>query len=113
MSEFIHVVQNDTKPDLYFQLIQKNNDAIYPLASKTVKAKFRLQNASSSLWEATCSNVWASRGICRLVWPSGALNVDAGSYEIEIYVEDPSSNIQTVLDIIDVNVKAEFGAVSS
>jgi len=109
----IEVVQNDLKPDIYFMITNKSDDTVVDVSASSivVTAKFRAKGASTSLFEATCTKVKPVLGIVSMVWPADSLDVDAGRYEIEITVTD-GTDPQTVLDIVQVRVKEEFGDVS-
>jgi len=108
------VRQNDLDPPVYFVLWKKEAPTVerdVSASTTTVSALFRLKNASTSLFAATCDKVLPSLGLCKMEWPADSLDVDAGDYEIEITI-DWDGRPETVEDIIPVTVLPEFGAVS-
>ena len=110
----IEVTVNDLKPDLYFQLYNRNTDIQLDISDSTtdVTALFRsLNNTDESEFEFTVTKHVASLGIIKLTFPADSLDIDAGRYQIEITV-DFNGSTQTVIDIFPVRVREEFPAVA-
>ena len=64
-------------------------------STTTVYAKLRAKGTTTVLQTITCTKVFPSVGWFRLDWPADTWDVDAGRYEVEVYV-DFDSDIQTV-----------------
>lgn len=112
MSEVIELVEDDVNVKRYFQIIEKNDASAKNIVGKTITARLRLKNASTTLWQDTCNIIQGTTGLCELVFDGTELDLTAGSrYEIQIYVNS-GSDIETVLDLIDIKIIAKFAAVT-
>lgn len=113
MPKAIEVTQNDLKPDLYFQLYNRANTEVLDisLSTTTVSAKFRVKGDDESLFEVALSKVLPDVGVVKMEWPADSLDVDVGRYELEVTVSFDGSP-QTVVDIVSIKVREEFGAVA-
>ena len=123
--ETIKVVAGDTKPDLEFTLRDahkaapgKKLDADDPstwapldLSSSTVTVQFRALGGTSVLDTMTCGilDQTAKPGQCYMQWKTDpkTLDVDAGTYEAEINVNE-NGGTQTVVDKFKIKVRAAF-----
>jgi hypothetical protein len=105
----IKLVSGDDGPPIQFQLSDENGAALdVSDALKTVHAKFRKRGTSTVLFTATCTKVAGGyAGICELAWPAASLDVDAGYYELEFYV-DTNGSIQTCYDVQRIKLRDDF-----
>jgi len=91
------VHQGDDNPSLMFRLKDIEHDCWLDLSLSTtvITAKFRKQGSTTVLQTITCSKLFGgATGYVQMDWPSDALDVDAGDYEIEVAVSFDGS-IQT------------------
>jgi len=124
--ETIQLVSGDTKPDLNFtvrdsttaatgQVLDKEDPTTWgplDLTGKTVRFKFRplggvLENPSVNV--IICDTIPPYiNGDCVMNWNEATLDVDAGTYEAEIEVEDSNGGIYTVFDKLKFKIRADF-----
>lgn len=119
----INVHQNDSRPSLYFHIYDEDNDVWVDLSGATtvVTAKFRASGTATVLETITCDKMFdgGASGWVKMEWPTDALDVDVGRYEIEVSVSF-DGEIQTANkyyfegaeddddDILPIRVKEEF-----
>jgi len=121
--ETIKVVAGDTKPDLEFTLrdahkaapgkkLDEDDPSTWApldLSSSTVTVKFRALGSTSVLDTMSCGilDQTDKPGQCFMQWNAGTLDVEAGTYEAEINVND-TTGTQTVVDRFKIKVRAAF-----
>jgi hypothetical protein len=123
--ETINLVAGDDKPELNFVLRDSSTAAVgstlnpddpstwapIDLTNQTVRVKFRplggtLENESVNVM--LCGkHAPYSEGRCFMQWNPTTLDVDAGTYEGEIEIEDTSGK-QTVFDKLKFKVRDDF-----
>lgn len=120
-SETIKLVTGDHLPLLTFTLKDSNtaasgatldeNDsttwAPISLSGSTVRFRIRQVGSTTVKETITATVTDASNGVCTVEFPTGALDT-AGTFEGEIEITNSSSKIQTVYDLIKLNVRADF-----
>ena len=120
-SETLKLVTGDNLPLLTFTLKDSNtaasgatldaNDsttwAPIILSGSTVKFRIRQVGSTTVKTTITATITDASNGVCTVEFPTGALDT-AGTFEGEIEITNSSSKIQTVYDLIKLNVRADF-----
>ena len=97
MMDPIMVHENDLNCDYYLRLgdIESGEWLDLSDSTTTVTAKFRKVNTTTVLQSWTLSKLFGgATGYVKFVWPAAALDVDKGTYEIEISV-DFDGRIQT------------------
>jgi hypothetical protein len=128
----INLVSGDDKPALNFTLRDSSTAATgkvlneddpttwapIDLTSQTVRIKFRSLGGDTVLDTMTCviktPQVDAggvpndNTGKCSMQWNATTLDVDAGTYEGEIELEDASGKKQTIFDKLKFKVRADF-----
>jgi len=119
----INLVAGDDKPELNFTLRDSSTAATgktldeddattwapIDLTAQTVKVHFRLLGSSTVLDTMTCGkSAPYTDGKCFMQWNLTTLDVDAGTYEGEIELEDTSGRKQTIFDKLKFKVRADF-----
>ena len=119
----INLVAGDDKPELNFTLRDSSTAATgktldeddpttwapIDLTSETIKVHFRLLGSTSILDTMTCGKTTPyTSGLCFMQWNATTLDVDAGTYEGEIELEDTAGKKQTIFDKLKFKVRADF-----
>ena len=119
----INLVAGDDKPELNFTLRDSSTAATgktldeddpttwapIDLTSETIKVHFRLLGSTTILDTMTCGKTAPySSGKCFMQWNLTTLDVDAGTYEGEIELEDSSGRKQTIFDKLKFKVRDDF-----
>lgn len=119
----INLVAGDDKPELNFTLRDSNTAATgktldeddpttwapIDLTDQTIRVKFRSLGGDTVLDTMTCGkSAPYTDGKCFMQWNLTTLDVDAGTYEGEIELEDSSGKKQTIFDKLKFKVRADF-----
>lgn len=119
----INLVSGDDKPELNFTLRDSNTAAAgktldeddattwapIDLTAQTVRVYFRDLGGDTILDTMTCGKTAPyTDGKCFMQWNLTTLDVDAGTYEGEIELEDTSGKKQTIFDKLKFKVRADF-----
>ena len=119
----INLVAGDDKPELNFTLRDSNTAATgktldeddpttwapIDLTDQTIRVKFRSLGGDTVLDTMTCGkHAPYADGKCFMQWNLTTLDVDAGTYEGEIELEDSSGKKQTIFDKLKFKVRADF-----
>ena len=119
----INLVAGDDKPELNFTLRDSNTAATgktldeddpttwapINLTNQTIRVKFRSLGGDTVLDTMTCGkSAPYTDGKCFMQWNLTTLDVDAGTYEGEIELEDSSGKKQTIFDKLKFKVRADF-----
>lgn len=109
----INLVSGDSRPDLIFQITNRNDGSIVDLVSSaiTVFMKFRERGSATTIADITCEKTLPESGICTLKWPIGTLDVEAGRYEGEVYLND-GGDIQTDFEVVKFKLREGFADVA-
>jgi hypothetical protein len=119
----INLVSGDDKPELNFTIKDSNtaasgatldeddSDTWAPIdiTNQTIRFIFRALGGDSILDTIICSKTSPyTDGKFFMQWNATTLDVDAGTYEAEIEMEDSSGNKQTVFDKLKFKVRDDF-----
>jgi len=119
----INLVAGDDKPELNFTLRDSNTAAAgatldeddattwspIDLTGQTIRVHFRLLGSTSILDTMTCGRTTPyTNGECFMQWNLTTLDVDAGTYEGEIELEDSAGRKQTIFDKLKFKVRDDF-----
>jgi len=119
----INLVSGDDKPELNFTLRDSNTAAAgktldeddattwapIDLTAQTVRVYFRALGGDTILDTMTCGkSAPYTDGKCFMQWNLTTLDVDAGTYEGEIELEDTSGRKLTIFDKLKFKVRADF-----
>ena len=121
--ETINLVAGDDKPEINFTLRDSNTAAAgatldeddattwapIDLTAQTVRVYFRALGGDTVLDTMTCGkSAPYTDGKCFMQWNATTLDVDAGTYEGEIELEDTSGKKLTIFDKLKFKVRADF-----
>jgi len=120
-SDTIKLVTGDTKPTLSIQIrdaataasgktLDENDETTWApvnLTGATVKLRIRALGETTVKSTLTCSVTDGTNGKVATDWPTGTLST-AGTFEGEIEVTDSSGGIQTVYDLVKLQVRSDF-----
>jgi hypothetical protein len=121
--ETINLVSGDDKPELNFTLKDSNTAASgqtldpddpdtwapIDITSQTIRFIFRALGGTTVLDTITCSKTSPyTNGECFLTWNATTLDVDAGTYEAEIEMEDSGGKKHTIFDKLKFKVRDDF-----
>lgn len=120
-SDTIKLVTGDTKPTLTIQIrdaataasgatLDENDETTWApvnLTGATVKLRIRELGETTVKSTLTCSVTDGSNGKVATDWPTGTLDT-AGTFEGEIEVTDSGGGIQTVYDLVKLQVRSDF-----
>jgi hypothetical protein len=119
----INLVSGDDKPELNFTLRDSNTAATgkvldesdpttwapIDITGHTIRVKFRKLGETTILDTMICGKHSPyTDGRCFMQWNPTTLDVDPGTYEGEIELEDASGKIQTIFDKLKFKVRADF-----
>jgi hypothetical protein len=119
----INLVSGDAKPELNFTLRDSSTAAVgktldeedpttwlaIDLTAQTIRVHFRLLGSTSILDTMVCGrHAPYTDGKCFMQWNATTLDVDAGTYEGEIELEDTGGSKQTIFDKLKFKVRADF-----
>lgn len=109
----INLVSGDERPDLAFQVINRNTGEVVDLneASISVFVKFRERLGDVTLADIACEKTDPECGWCKLVWPPTTLDVEAGRYEGEVYVNF-GGQVHTDFEILKFKIREGFADVA-
>tara|TARA_R110002074_G_scaffold286463_1_gene458235 strand:+ start:237 stop:611 length:375 start_codon:yes stop_codon:yes gene_type:complete len=120
-SETLKLVTGDTLPELTFTLKNShtaasgqtldpnNSDTWAPINVTGATVKFRLRELGSTTVKSTltCTITSGSAGTVTTNFPTGTLDT-AGTFEGEIEITFSNGGIQTVYDLIKLQVRSDF-----
>jgi hypothetical protein len=109
MLETIYLVSGDNLPAVRSQLYNESGGILDISAPTiTVFAKFRKRGTSTVLFTVECSKVaGGASGQIEMAWPTNALDLSKGRYEIE-YSVSFNGLTQTVYDIQRCHIREDF-----
>ena len=90
----IVVHAGDDRPSIFLRVLDQDSGCFADLSSSAIVliAKFRLRNATTILQAVRCTKVNSGLdGLVQFDWPSDALDVAAGRYEIEVSISYSST----------------------
>lgn len=110
MADRIKLVQGDTGPQVQLTLTDETTGLAIDLTSATVTLHFRASGSDTVLFDRVCyvNPATASNGVAVVIWQSGDLNQEPGSYEGEIEIVFPTGMRQTVYDLLKFTIRGDF-----
>lgn len=110
MTEYIKLVQGDSRPALVVTLKDRVTDEPINLTGAVVVLKFREAGAATLSASINGSIIDPVNGGCIFHWSSvaGALDGEPGLYEGEVEITFSDTTKQTVYDLLKFKMRAEF-----
>ena len=111
MAERIKLVQGDTGPQLKLTLTDDTSGTPMDLTGATVTMRFRAAGSETVLFSRTgyINPGSAALGETVIIWQTGDLNLNPGSYEGEVEVVFQDGMRQTVYDLLKFSLRQDFG----
>lgn len=105
-----YLVKNDVGTQIKATLTRENDGSTIDLSLATVVLKFRKKGVPTVLATLTsiASSNDASNGIAVFAFDDGDLAVDEGKYEGEIEATFPNGNVESVFELLEFHIRADF-----
>jgi hypothetical protein len=112
-SQLVKLVSGDTRPVLVFQVRDRKTGNIVDLTDSSISVfmKFRERGSATTLQDIACEKTDPESGLCKMQWPKGSLDVEAGRYDGEVYVNF-DGEIQSDYEIIKFKLREGFADVT-
>ena len=102
------LVKDDTSPQLQVTVTREDTGAAVTLASATTRLKFRAAETTTILATLTGAAGDLANGVVVFTFGSGDLNQSAGAYEGEIEVTFADGSVETVFEVVNFTLRADF-----
>lgn len=105
-----YLVQGDIGTQVKATIVREDDGSAVDLSEATVRFKFRKKGTTTILTTLTpvSGSDDAANGIVIFQFASGDLDVDEGEYEAEIEATFDTGLIETVYELIEFYVRADF-----
>lgn len=110
MSEYIKLVQGDTRPALTVTLTDASTGDPIDITGCTPALKFKAAGADVLTGTIPGLVVSGPQGICIFHWGTvpGILDAEPGVYQGEIELTFPDASVQTAFDVLKFKLRAQF-----
>lgn len=104
------LVQGDQAPQIQAKLTRDDDGSVVNFAGGSCALKFREKGGTSVLFTLAASDVGSNfaDGIAIFSFSGTQLNLDEGYYEGEIEVTYSSGAVETIFEILDFYIRADF-----
>jgi hypothetical protein len=104
------LVQGDQAPQIQATLKRQDDNSIINFSGGSCALKFRVKGATATLFTLAATDVGDNfeDGIAVFSFSGTQLDIDEGYYEGEIEITYSSGTIETVFDVLDFYVRADF-----
>jgi hypothetical protein len=109
--DMIYLVKDDNGSQLECRITREDTDAAVDLTGATARLKFRKKRTTTILFtltNITIAPVDLPNGQALFQFSGANLDLAAGLYEGEVEVTFSNSNIETIYEIIDFQVRDDF-----
>lgn len=109
-----NLVAKDNAPQVKATITREDDGSVVDLTvggAATVRLKFRKKGATTTLFTLTglnTPNTNYAKGIVLFDFGANDLDIEAGYYEGEIEITYANSQIETIYEIINFNLRADF-----
>lgn len=105
-----YLVKDDVGTQFKAVITRENDGSLVDLSSATVRMRLRAKGTTTVLvtLTSTASAGDAANGIAYFTFGSGDLDLTEGKYEGEIEATFTSGNIETVYEIVEFYLRADF-----
>lgn len=109
MAEPILLIQGDT-PNIRVTLKREDTDLAIDVSEATTYLHFRKKGTTTVLFsaEGNSTALQAEAGVVDFAFSSVQMNIDGGRYEGEVEIVFDNGNRETVYEILDFSVRADF-----
>ena len=107
----IYLVKDDNGSQLECRITREDTDTAVDLTGATALLKFRKKRTTGVLFtlnNITIAPVDLPNGQALFQFSAANLNLDAGLYEGEVEITFSNSNIETIYELIDFQVRDDF-----
>jgi hypothetical protein len=104
----ILLVKDDTSPQIQVTITREDTGVAVNLSAATTRMKFRAAETTTVLATLTGTAGDLAAGVVIFTFGSGDLNQTAGEYEGEIEVTFADSSVETVFEVINFTLRADF-----
>lgn len=108
MATIYKFVSGDTAPQIELTLTREDSSVV-DLTDATVYAHIRAMGSPVVTLSKTCVITDAENGLAVLVWQEGDLDLAAGTYQAEIEVEFDSGEVETVYELLQLQIREQLG----
>jgi hypothetical protein len=104
------LVQSDQAPQVQATLTRQDNGAVVNFAGGSCALKFRAKGSTVTLFTLSAADISTNfeLGIAVFSFSGTQLAIDEGYYEGELEVTYASGNIETIFEVLDFYLRADF-----
>jgi len=104
------LVQGDTGPQIRAVITRDDTGDVVDMSGATVRLRFRRKGTETVLFTLTAIDVGQNlqEGVAIFAFTEGDLDLPAGSYEGELEITFPDSNIETVYELLEFDLREDF-----
>jgi len=104
------LVQGDQAPQIKATLKRQDDSSLIDFSGGSCSLKFRAKGGTSVLFTLAATDVGSNfaEGIAIFSFSGTQLNLDEGYYEGEIEVTYSSGAVETIFEILDFYIRADF-----
>lgn len=106
----LYLVKDDVGSQIKAVLTREDDGSAVDLSSATTVMRLRAKGTSTVLLTLTSSASTSDKadGIALFVFASGDLNLAEGKYEGEIEATFTTGNVETVYELVEIYIRADF-----
>ncbi len=104
----ILLVKDDTSPQIQVTVTREDTGLAVNLSAATTRLKFRAAETTTVLATLTGAEGDLANGLVVFTFGSGDLDQAAGEYEGEVEVTFADSSVETVYEVINFTLRADF-----
>lgn len=104
------LVSSDTAPQIKAIITREDDDSVVDMEGSTVRMKFRAKNTTIILFTLLAADVGENlaNGIAIFIFNTGNLDIESGLYEGEIEITYPGGATETIYELLEFDVRADF-----
>jgi len=104
------LVQGDQAPQVQATLKRGDDDSVIDFSSGSCALKFRAKGTTTTLFTLAAADLGSNfaSGIAVFSFSGTQLDLDEGYYEGEIEITYSSGTIETVFEVLDFYIRADF-----
>lgn len=104
------LVQGDTGPQIRAVITRDDTGEVVDMSGATVRLRFRRKGTETVLFTLTAIDVGQNlqEGVAVFGFTEGDLDLPAGNYEGELEITFADSNVETVYELLEFDLREEF-----